>query len=52
MLPRAVFSQTIKFVCISTVGSNVSFNHLSANPSKWSNTLEQFVVADELFECA
>ena len=26
-------------------------NPLSANPIKWSNTLKQFVGADELFEC-
>ena len=27
----------------------ISINPLSANPTKWSNTLKQFV--DELFEC-
>ena len=28
-------------------------NPLSANPTKWSNTLKQFVgkIVDELFEC-
>ena len=29
--------------------NEIIFNPLSANPTKWSNTLKQF--ADELFEC-
>ena len=33
------------------MGPVFSFNHLSANPTKWSNTINSSAVADELFEC-
>ena len=35
--------------------NSLKVNPLSANPTKWSNTLKQFIgnlqIADELFEC-
>ena len=38
------------FVC--TLGAIWGLiNSLSTNPTKWSNIIKQFVVADELFEC-
>ena len=40
--------------CVPTNGLLENINPLSANPTKWPNTLKQFVgkIADELFECA
>ena len=38
---------------IANTFHDARFNPLSANPTKWSNTLNQFVgkFSDELFEC-
>ena len=46
VLPVGHTSQSFKFtlqVQIFSKNSSLSFNPLTANPTKWSNTLKQFV---------